>query len=451
MRVPWSRPTSGGYARTLVAVCVLALLVAGCSGTASPSAAASSSASVAPSASAGQSTAPAASSATIDLTIGGIVPLTGAQAAFGAWEQKSIELGVKALNDAAQTAGLPITVTAKIEDEGSGPDAAAQSATKLVTAEGATCIVGPNNSADGIAIAKNVTVPRKVPMIGILTTSPAITTLDDNGYYFRTTASDTKQAIVMANYVEQELGGATGKTLNIGARNDAFGAPLAQGVQQHWQELGGTVGQVVLWDPNATTYDADAQKLVSGDPAAWVIIDFVTTFQKVAPALVRTGKWDPTRTFVSALQVPNLPQLVGAAATEGLRGLAPGVVGDSAIDKAFIDYWNTNAPGVTLGAGAVSGFDGTILCGLAAVAAQSTNGTAIRDELTPVSGPPGTHYDFTKLADALSAVASGQDIDYDGVYGPIDFDANGDVAGGQYGTIAFKNGKLTFTGLIAAP
>ena len=379
------------------------------------------------------------------------MPLTGSQAPFGAWEQKSIELGVKALNDAAKSAGVPLTVTAKIEDEGAGPDPATQAATKLVTAEGATCIVGPNNSADGIAIAKNVTVPRKVPEIGIQTTSPAITTLQDDGYYFRTTASDTKQAIVLANFAAQQLGGASGKTLNIGARNDSFGAPLAQGVQAHWQELGGTVGQLVLWDPNATTYDADAQKLMSGTPAGWVIIDFVTTFQKVAPAIVRTGKWDPKRTFVSALQVPQLPDLIGKDVTEGLRGLAPGVVGDTAIDKAFIQYWNDNAAGVTLGAGAVSGFDGAILCGLAAVAAHATDGTAIRDKLTPVSGPPGTHFDFTKLADALTAVAAGQDIDYDGVYGPIDFDANGDVAAGTYGTIEFKNGQLTNTGLIPAP
>ena len=196
---------------TVSALSVLALIVAACTGgtaTQSPSASTAS---------------PSSASATpvstpINLTIGGIVPLTGSQAPFGAWEQKSIELGVKALNDAAKSAGVPLTVTAKIEDEGAGPDPATQAATKLVTAEGATCIVGPNNSADGIAIAKNVTVPRKVPEIGIQTTSPAITTLQDDGYYFRTTASDTKQAIVLANFAAQQLGGASGKTLNIGAR-----------------------------------------------------------------------------------------------------------------------------------------------------------------------------------------------------------------------------------------
>lgn len=388
----------------------------------------------------------------LNLVVGGIVPITGPQAPFGVWEEAAIELGAIAVNDAAESAGIPLSVTVQIEDEGAGPDVATQAATKLVTGDGATCLVGPNNSADGVAIATNVAVPRTTPIIGVLTTSPALTTLEDDGYYFRTTASDAKQAIVLANFAAEELGGAEGKTINIGARNDNFGSPLADGVAAQWEELGGTVGEMVKWDPNATTYDADAQQLVSGDPAGWVIIDFVTTFQKVAPAIVRTGEWDPARTFVSALQVPNLPELVGEEATEGMRGLAPGAIGNTPLDEQFKEYWNEHiGEDVTLGAGAISAFDGVVLCALAALAGRSTDGPDIRDNLTPVSGPGGDKFDFTQLADAFSALAAGEDIDYEGMYGPIDFDENGDVAAGEYGTIEFIDGVLNITGFVQAP
>ena len=121
---------------------------------------------------------------TLNLTVGGIVPLTGPQGPFGVWEAAGVKLGAKALNDAAKEAGVPLTVTAQVEDEGAGPEVATQAATKLVTGQNASCIIGPNNSADGVAIAKNVIVPRHVPLIGILTTSPSITTLEDDGYYF---------------------------------------------------------------------------------------------------------------------------------------------------------------------------------------------------------------------------------------------------------------------------
>ena len=131
---------------------------------------------------------------------------------------------------------------------------------------------------------------------------------------------------------------------------------------------------------------------------------------------------------------------------------APGAIGDSPLDEQFKEYWNEHVgEDVTLGAGAISAFDGVVLCALAALAAQSTDGQAIRDQLTAVSGPGGDKFDYTQLSDALTALASGEDIDYEGMYGPIDFDENGDVAAGEYGTIEFIDGVLTITGFVPVP
>ena len=66
-----------------------------------------------------------------------------------------------------------------------------------------------------------------------------------------------------------------------------------------WQKLGGKIGQKVVYDPSLPSYDTQAAKLVSGNPAGWVIVDFPQTYKKVGPALVRTGKWDPKRTFTT--------------------------------------------------------------------------------------------------------------------------------------------------------
>ena len=43
---------------------------------------------------------------------------------------------------------------------------------------------------------------------------------------------------------------------------------------------------------------------------------------------------------------------------------------------------------------------------------------------------------------ALKAAAAGEDIDYEGASGPIDFDANGDPASASYGLWSYKDGKL---------
>ena len=44
-----------------------------------------------------------------------------------------------------------------------------------------------------------------------------------------------------------------------------------------------------------------------------------------------------------------------------------------------------------------------------------------------MSRPPGTAFSPAKLADALIALRNGQDIDYDGASGPVNFDDFGEV------------------------
>jgi branched-chain amino acid transport system substrate-binding protein len=380
------------------------------------------------------------------LVIGQIAPLTGPQAPYGPADQEAGRLATKVLNDGAQQAGVPFTVELRVEDDQGRPDTGTQVATKLVTG-GATCLSGPHTSAVALAVAQSVAIPRRIPMVAFSASSPTLTGLQDDGFVFRTIASDTLQQGVLAQLTARGLNGAQGKTINIGARNDDYGANLARGVQSSFQGMGGRVGQLVLWDPNAATYDADAQRMIQGNPDGWVIIDFVTTFQKVAPALVRTGRWDPTRTFVTALQVPQLPQLIGREATEGLRGVAPGYSRESATGSAFDQYWKANS---TVGRNAleVNAFDSVILCGLASLRARSAEGPAIKQYLTEISGPPGNTYQFSQMAGAIRAAATGEDVDYQGVSGAIDLDANGDVTEGQYGIIEFKDGELVLTDVL---
>ncbi len=394
-------------------------------------------------------TAPAAAPSTyqpLKMTIGHIVPLTGGQAAYGPAMSAAGTLAAKALNDAAQQDGLPITIDLKVEDDQGQPDTAQQAATKLVTG-GATCISGTLASALTLAIAQGVAIPRGIPEIAYGSSSPTLTTLDDNNLVYRTIASDDLQGPVLAQLAAKGLGGASGKTLNIGARNDDYGANLAKGVAKAWESMGGKNGQLVLWDPNATTYDADAQKVMGGNPDGWVIIDFVATFQKVAPALVRTGKWDPKRTFVTALQVPNLPDLIGKDVVEGLRGTAPGYSKEAAEGSAFDNYWKANSQ-TPRNALDVNAFDSAIMCGLAAIKADSSDPAAIKAALPQLTGDGGTAYDFTKLPDVLKALAAGQKINYHGVSGALAWDKNGDVTDAEYGIIEFQNSKLVLTDIL---
>ena len=83
-----------------------------------------------------------------------------------------------------------------------------------------------------------------------------------------------------------------------------------------------------------------------------------------------------------------------------------------------------------------------ILCYLSAVAAGSTDGPQMAEQVRAVSGPPGTKYTFLELPEAIQALQDGEDIDYEGASGPIDMNEAGDTTAGVYDIWRFSEGKL---------
>jgi ABC-type branched-subunit amino acid transport system substrate-binding protein len=172
-------------------------------------------------------------------------------------------------------------------------------------------------------------------------------------------------------------------------------------------------------------------------------VDFPETFAKVGPALVRTGSWDPAKTFVTdGLRDASLPKSAGDEATEGLLGTSPTTASNPAA-KGFDAVFESTAPsGVKRGTFDVNAFDAVIVAFLAALEAGTADSTVWKDSLTDVSGPGGTKYAFKDLAQAIQDVIAGEDIDYEGASGPINFNESGDPSG-LYDEWTFENGKIS--------
>jgi ABC-type branched-subunit amino acid transport system substrate-binding protein len=379
------------------------------------------------------------------LTIGDSVPLTGDLSDFGPPGEKAANIAADQINKAAKAANADISsVKILTEDNQTDPQAAVSAARKMVD-EGASCIAGAWASADTIPTARSVAIPDGVLEISPASTSDEITGLDDNGLINRTAPPDSFQGPTLANAMEKDLGGAKGLTVNIGARNDSYGTGLADTFSSAWEAKGGKIGQKVIYDPKAASYDSEAQKIVSGNPDAEVIIDFPETFVKVGPALERTGSWDPTKAFgTDGLASSSLPKDVGTATVEGFRGTAPGVPSGAPASKAFDKLYTSSAPkNVDRQTFDAQNFDAVVLCYLAAVAAGSTDGQDMADHLIDVTAPPGTKYTWQQLPQAIKALQNGDDIDYTGASGPIDMNSAGDTTAGVYEEYEYKNGQLT--------
>ena len=373
---------------------------------------------------------------TLDLTIGVSLPLTGDLADFGPPGEKAADLAYAEIQAAIEEVGADHTVELVKEDNcgAADPQCAVQAHRKLVTSDGASCVAGPWGSADTIPAAESVAIPEESVIISPSATATELTDLDDDGLVNRTPPADNLQGPVLAQAISDSLGGADGKTLNIGARNDAYGTGFADAVSTAWEELGGTVGEEVIYDTKLPSYDTEAEQIVGGNPDAIAIIDFPETYNKVGPALVRAG-FDPGIGWITdGLATSGLPD-AGADATVGLRGTAPGTpeegASSEAFDKLFTESQPTDIERQTYDG---QNFDAVVLCYLAAVAAGSTEGADMAEVLQDVSGPSGDKYSWEDLPGAIEALQNGDDIDYVGAAGEIDLDENGDPTTGVYDT-----------------
>lgn len=376
----------------------------------------------------------------LDLVIGVSLPLSGDLADFGPAGEKAADLALSEIEAAVEEAGVEHTVELAKEDNcgAADPQCAVQAQRKLATSDGASCIAGPWGSADTIPSGESVSVPEEVPLISPSATSDEITGLDDEGFVNRTSPPDSFQGPTLANFLDEELGGAEGKTVNIGARNDAYGTGLAETFGAAWEGLGGSIGEEVIYDIDIPSYDTEAEQITSGSPDATVIIDFPETYNKVGPALVRTGNYDPGTTFVTDGLITDLAD-AGEEAANGLRGTAPGVPDDEtqaeAFDEAYKAFDPTDVDRLTFDA---QNFDAVVLCYLAAVAAGSTEGADLAETIQTVSAPEGDPYTSEELPEAIEALQNGDDIDYQGASGALDLDDAGDATAGVYDIYEFK-------------
>lgn len=383
------------------------------------------------------------------LRIGNVLPFTGDLAAYGANLDQAVKIAVALQNESLQRLKLSGISSKLVASEDGQTQAAAsvEAATKLVKVDKVNVVIGEMASGATIPVAQSVTIPNRIVQITPTSTAPQITSIKDNGYLWRILASDELQGRVLAQAAVGAFG--KGAIVNVGARNDAFGTALKKLFVAQYTKLGGKVGAQVSWNPTQATFDSEAAKLVGGDPKGFVMIDFPETFEKMAPALVRTGNWSPAKTLMTeAMRNADVLKKIGAPAVEGLRGTAPtsqGAPARAAFDRLFKQR--------AKGAKAYTGFEGSAfdaanLAFLAAVKAKSSNPARIKAQLRAVSGPPGLKVTFRQLDKAIRLLLAGKDVDYEGAWGPTDWDKNGDPGSAVFEIWKYGGGTITTSKII---
>ncbi len=182
--------------------------------------------------------APAAAAAGDTILIGHVGSLTGAEASFGVSTENGIRLAIEDINAKGGIKGKK--VAAKTYDDQGKPEEAAVAATRLITQDKVTVLLGEVASSRSLAMAP-IADANQVPQISPTSTNPRVTKDGDKvrPFVFRVCFIDPFQGTVMAKFARENL-----KLKRVAILRDVgsdYSVGLADYFKKKFEELGGTI------------------------------------------------------------------------------------------------------------------------------------------------------------------------------------------------------------------
>lgn len=346
------------------------------------------------------------------------------------------ELAVQEVNDSGLfLGGAPVT-SVRADDACVDNALATASAERLITAEGVDVLIGASCSGVTGAVLQNVAIPNGMVMISPSATSPALSTVEDNDLFFRTSPSDARQGEVMAQILTERGIDEVALTYT----NNDYGKGLADAFQSSFEALGGTVTISAAHEDGKADYSAEVGALAAAGGDVLVVAGYADQGGSgIVRSALDTGAFD---TF-------HFPDgMISSALTDNF--------GDS-IDGSTGQHPATDSPGAQQLAdlAAAAGFDATspyaresydaaALALLAMQAAGSADPADYGPRVMDVANAPGEQIFPGELAKGLQILQDGGDIDYVGA-SDVELIGGGESAG-SYREVILENGELSTVG-----
>ena len=311
-------------------------------------------------------------------------------------------------------------------------EATASAARLLET--GVRGIVGPSYSSDSQEVHPFL-VESKIVGISPSATSPVLTSLNeeivDSGnqiFFFRTPPSDSFNAPILAKQTQ-------GNTVIVN-RDDTWGGPLAELVKEKIESSGRQV-RVVSYDHDPIPPAAD---VVSRVEAA---VEEIPNVESIVLLVFEEGG-EIIRGLLDSLDIPADGYYTG----DGLpvQVLFDHVEEENGEIEGFKRVTSTPVPGEKLEEFeerfdaeiddfhfTARAYDAVVILSLAALSAGSNDPSVYVSKIQEVTKGGTQCHSYATCAAALTdETATNDDIDYEGVSGPIELDDNGDITAGFY-------------------
>ena len=370
-----------------------------------------------------------------DVKIGVVLGYTGPIESLTPDMAAGAEMAIAEVSDSGALLGGR-QVTAVRGDTTCVDSAAAVAATeRLVTAEGIDAIVGGDCSGVTIAMLQSVAKPNGVVMISPSATSPALSTIEDDGLFFRTSPSDARQGEVVADILQDM--GIMDAALTY--TNNDYGKGLADSIQANVEERGGRITISTPHEDGKGDYSSEVAALAAVGGDILIVAGYLDQGGKgIIQASIDSGAFD--RFFLPDGMIgPALAEAIGPD-LDGSIGTAPGTDSMGAESLRMM----VEAAGHEAGPFVSESYDAAALILLAMQAAGSTDSADFKDHVIAVANAPGEQIFPGELAKALEILAAGGDVDYVGA-SDVELIGPGESAG-KYREYAVDGGEFMTVG-----
>ena len=350
--------------------------------------------------------AAASASAEHSVNIGVLLGFTGPIESLTPVMGMGADLAIAEVNAAGGVMGHSVTAV-RGDSTCVDSNAATAAAERMVTADGVVAIMGADCSGVTAAVLANVGVPNGVMMISPSATSPALTTAQDNGLFFRTAPSDARQGQLLA---EQTIARGITSVATTYVNND-YGVGLSDAFASNFTALGGTVAISLPHEDGKADYNAEVGSLGATGAEAVAVFGYLDQGGKGIVEGVIDGDVFDQIIFGEAMWGNLITDTFGAD-LDGTFGLLPGSLED------FASAWKDYAAARDLdGAAPYAGeaYDATALIMLSMAANGSvSDSVGAAAKVFDVANAPGEKIAAGQLAKGLAILAAGGDIDYVG-------------------------------------
>lgn len=373
----------------------------------------------------------AGAAAAEDVKVGILIGFTGPIESLAPAMAAAAEMAMKEVSESGNFMGGVAMVPVRGDSTCGDSAAGTAAAERLITSDQVKGIVGADCSGVTNAVLQNVARPNGMVMISPSATSPALSTAEDDGLFFRTAPSDAREGEVMAELlIEKGIG-----SIALTYTNNDYGKGLAEAIANSFTAKGGTVTINAAHEDGKADYSAEVAALASAGGDLLVVAGYLDQGGKgIIQAALDTGAY-------SAFGLPggmigdSLPQAIGA----GLDGSWGQIAGSDSAGASTFEEMAKAAGFDGTSAYSPESYDAAALIALAMAAAGSTDPQVYKDKVMEVANGPGEKIYPGELAKALELIAAGTAIDYEGATA-VNLIGPGESAG-RYRVIEVQGGK----------